>query len=316
VTAGSAFAVSVAVIDKFGNPVAGQSITLSPTAAAFSFAAGTLVQTTNPSGIAAFTGLAVNTAGTGYTITATDTTPSAHPTATSTAFAVRSTSKITPTISWTPASLLYGQPLGSSHLDAVAKVGTTVIPGTYVYSPPAGTVLPPGVSTLTVTFAPNDTTDYTSATGSVQVSAGFSGPCISTRMGGGLVVRSGQAACIQAGGLVTGSVTVQPGGSLWVNGGGITGGLTVTGASALSMCGASISGGLTVTGSPGPVIVGASSCPLNAISGSVVIENNTGGVTYVRNSVQSGSLTIEHNRGGFVYANNTTTGTVTIKDNT
>jgi hypothetical protein len=64
------------------------------------------------------------------------------------------------------------------------------------------------------------------------------------------------------------------------------------------------------------VIVGASSCPLNAISGSVVIENNTGGVTYVRNSVQSGSLTIEHNRGGFVYANNTTTGTVTIKDNT
>ena len=42
------------------------------------------------------------------------------------------------------------------------------VPGTLVYTPPAGTVLSPGVNTLSTVFTPTDTTNFTSATGSVQ----------------------------------------------------------------------------------------------------------------------------------------------------
>jgi hypothetical protein len=46
---------------------------------------------------------------------------------------------------------------------------TPLVPGTFVYNPPAGTVEPVGTDTLSVTFTPTDTTDYTTATGSVQL---------------------------------------------------------------------------------------------------------------------------------------------------
>jgi hypothetical protein len=45
-----------------------------------------------------------------------------------------------------------------------------VIAGTYSYTPPAGTVLPAGLGqSLSVTFTPTDTTDYTTATGSTTI---------------------------------------------------------------------------------------------------------------------------------------------------
>jgi FG-GAP-like repeat/Bacterial Ig-like domain (group 3) len=46
---------------------------------------------------------------------------------------------------------------------------TPTIPGTLVYSPPAGTVEPVGTDTLSVTFTPTDTTDYTTAAATVQL---------------------------------------------------------------------------------------------------------------------------------------------------
>ncbi|MGC2401858.1 MAG: FG-GAP-like repeat-containing protein [Acidobacteriaceae bacterium] len=46
---------------------------------------------------------------------------------------------------------------------------TPSIPGTLVYTPPAGTVEPVGDDTLSVTFTPTDTTDYTTATATVQL---------------------------------------------------------------------------------------------------------------------------------------------------
>jgi hypothetical protein len=47
-------------------------------------------------------------------------------------------SKATPTVTWTtPADILYGTPLGGLQLNAIASV-----PGTFVYTPPAGTVRP------------------------------------------------------------------------------------------------------------------------------------------------------------------------------
>ena len=68
----------------------------------------------------------------------------------------------TPTITWpAPASIVYGTPLSAAQLDATASV-----PGTFAYSPAAGTVLKAGNDTLSVTFTPTDSTDYTTATAS------------------------------------------------------------------------------------------------------------------------------------------------------
>jgi len=74
-------------------------------------------------------------------------------------------SPATPTITWAnPAAITYGTALGAAQLNATASV-----PGTLVYSPAAGTVLTAGTHTLSVTFTPNDTTDYANASGMVQI---------------------------------------------------------------------------------------------------------------------------------------------------
>ena len=75
--------------------------------------------------------------------------------------------KATPVITWSnPASVTFGSALSSEELNAAANV-----PGTFVYTPPAGTVLPVGNNqTLSVQFTPADTTDYNGASASVQIS--------------------------------------------------------------------------------------------------------------------------------------------------
>jgi hypothetical protein len=71
----------------------------------------------------------------------------------------------TPLITWpTPAPISYGTQLSSIQLDATANV-----PGTFVYNPPAGTVLPAGTQTLSVTFTPADSVDYTQASAQVTI---------------------------------------------------------------------------------------------------------------------------------------------------
>jgi hypothetical protein len=69
-------------------------------------------------------------------------------------------------IAWaTPPSLVIGNSLSSTQLDA-----TSSIPGLFEYSPQAGTVEPTlGPVTLTVTFVPFDTFNYTAATASVTL---------------------------------------------------------------------------------------------------------------------------------------------------
>src|SRR5882762_9260688 len=70
-----------------------------------------------------------------------------------------------PVITWMPpASMAYGRALSGRELNATANV-----PGTFAYSPPAGTVFGVGTQTLSVTFTPTDGTDYTAATSSVTL---------------------------------------------------------------------------------------------------------------------------------------------------
>jgi hypothetical protein len=84
---------------------------------------------------------------------------------TATATVTLTVNKAIPTISWaTPAAITFGTALGATQLNAKSSVA-----GTLVYNPTAGTVPAVGTDTLTVTFTPTDTTNYTTATGSVQL---------------------------------------------------------------------------------------------------------------------------------------------------
>lgn len=89
-----------------------------------------------------------------YTVTVTDATCG---TATSMPFQVQVTCKATPVVNWSdPADILYGTPLSGTQLNATANV-----PGTFIYSPPAGTILNAGPNqVLTVDFIPDDTANY------------------------------------------------------------------------------------------------------------------------------------------------------------
>ena len=79
--------------------------------------------------------------------------------------------KATPTLNWpTPAPIIAGTALSATQLNATATgAGGTALPGSFVYSPAAGTVLPSGIQTLNVTFTPTDLTDYIVTTTTTQL---------------------------------------------------------------------------------------------------------------------------------------------------
>ena len=80
----------------------------------------------------------------------------------------------TPKITWTkPAAITYGTALSAAQLDATVSVA-----GTFVYSPPAGSILTAGTQTLSVTFKPTDTTDYTALADSVSLAVVKATPLI------------------------------------------------------------------------------------------------------------------------------------------
>jgi hypothetical protein len=75
-------------------------------------------------------------------------------------------SKATPTITWNnPANIVYGTALSATQLNATASV-----PGSFVYTPAAGTVLHAGNGqTLHAAFTPTDTTNYNTAAQDVSI---------------------------------------------------------------------------------------------------------------------------------------------------
>jgi len=73
--------------------------------------------------------------------------------------------RATPAISWpAPAAIAYGSPITTAQLNATAAV-----PGTFAYTPAAGTIPPAGAQPLSVTFTPTDTTNYVTATSSASL---------------------------------------------------------------------------------------------------------------------------------------------------
>ena len=74
--------------------------------------------------------------------------------------------KATPSLTWTaPAPIVYGTPLSATQLNATANV-----PGTFAYSPAAGTLLNAGNGqTLSVAFIPSDNANYSAASATTTI---------------------------------------------------------------------------------------------------------------------------------------------------
>ncbi|HEY3854104.1 MAG TPA: MBG domain-containing protein [Verrucomicrobiae bacterium] len=71
----------------------------------------------------------------------------------------------TPTILWTnPVPIVYGTALGIGQLNAKASVA-----GTYVYTPTNGATLNVGTNTISLTFTPSDTLDFSPVTANVNL---------------------------------------------------------------------------------------------------------------------------------------------------
>ncbi len=130
------------------------------------------------------------------TFTPTDTTNYA----TASATVLLTVSPATPMLTWpTPAAIPNGTPLSSAQLNATANV-----PGTFVYTPAAGTVLAAGSQVLAVTFTPADTTDYTAATATVLLTVAAVQPTTTTLTSSTNPAQAGQSVSLTA--TVTGTL--------------------------------------------------------------------------------------------------------------
>lgn len=90
-----------------------------------------------------------------------------------------SSTPVAPTISWSvPAAITYGTALSSVQLNATASYGGSAVPGTFAYTPAAGTVLSAGTQSLSVTFTPSDTTTYKSATATNSITVSKATPVV------------------------------------------------------------------------------------------------------------------------------------------
>ena len=142
---------------------------------------GTALSTTQLNATASVPGTLVYTPAAGsvpaagtdtLSVTFTPTDPTNYTTATKT---VQITvTQAAPVITWAPpASIVYGTALSTAQLDATASV-----PGSFVYSPAAGSVPAAGNDTLSVTFTPTDTTNYSTAIATVQITVAQATPVI------------------------------------------------------------------------------------------------------------------------------------------
>src|SRR5205823_6106541 len=115
---------------------------------------GTLVYTP-----AAGTVLAVGTDTLSVTLTPTDATNYSSVTKTVQIIVTQATAAIT----WAnPSDIVYGTALSATQLNASASV-----PGALVYTPAAGVIPAAGTDTLSVTFTPTDTTNYSTVSKTV-----------------------------------------------------------------------------------------------------------------------------------------------------
>ena len=126
-----------------------------------------------------------------------------------------------------------------------------------------------------------------------------------------IVVKSGEAVEVTST-ATTGTIEVQPGGSLDVEGAS-TKAIKANGAGVIRICGAKV-GSLKISGTTGPVTIGdGEGCAASSASGAT-ITNNTGGVTVV-GSTFKGAVKVTGNSGGVTVTNNTVSKSLTVTGN-
>ncbi len=134
---------------------------------------------------------------------------------------------------------------------------------------------------------------------------------ISGKVRNKLVVKSGEAVELTST-ATTGTIEVQPGGSLDVEGAS-TKSINANGAGVMRICGAKI-GSLTISGTTGPVTIGdGKGCAANSAS-SAKLSGNKGGVTVVGNTFK-GTVKVTGNSGGATVTNNTVSKSLTVTGN-
>ena len=112
----------------------------------------------------------------------------------------------TPSVTWpTPNSIIYGTALAASQLDATASVA-----GTFTYTPAAGSILRAGTQTLAVSFAPNNTAAYKSASASVQLVVGQATPTVSWSAPAGIPAGTALSTQLNATASVPGTFAYSP----------------------------------------------------------------------------------------------------------
>jgi RHS repeat-associated protein len=122
-----------------------------------------------------------------------------------------------PTITWpAPAEITYGTALSSTQLNATASApgasGTlTTLPGTFAYTPAAGTAPGAGTDTLSVTFTPTDTAHYPSVTQTTSLVVNKATPAITWATPASIVSGTALSATqLNASSTVAGNVTYAP----------------------------------------------------------------------------------------------------------
>ncbi len=168
--------------------------------------------------------------------------------------------------------------------------------------------LPPGTDKVSVSYA-GDPTHFGSSA-SISLVVGFSQPCYTGTHHGHLAVDSGDAVCFAPGSIQDGSIELSGGASIYLDGASIHGSISSNGASAVMICGSQADGTLSVIGSSAFVQVGGDAddvigCSPNQVAGSLVVQNNTGGVEVSDNAV-SGNGILSNNSGSGLYPEDVT----------
>ncbi len=119
------------------------------------------------------------------------------------------TAPTTPAITWpTPSAILYGTALSGAQLDAAASV-----PGTFTYTPAAGTVPGAGVTALMATFTPSNPSAYTSVSADVNLTVGQATPTLNWSAPASIVAGTAlSGAQLNATANIPGTFSYSPGG--------------------------------------------------------------------------------------------------------
>ena len=205
-----------------------------------------------------------------------------------------SVGKATPTITWAaPAGITYGTALGATQLNATADV-----PGTFVYTPPSGTVLNAGAQTLSVVFTPTNTANYNGAAKSVAITVAKVTPTIT--WAAPAAINSGTplgAAQLNATANVPGTFVYTPSSGTILAAGTHTLSVVFTPASTVNYNGATKAVTLTVVNATGTVTVSSSNgtslfgVPIT-LTATIVPASATGSVTFKDGTTTLGSAAI------------------------